>query len=216
MSRPLHYPKIPNSKDFPLGECIAFEKYDGTNVHFRWERELGWYAFGTRRDEFPFDAAGSNEFIEHHPELKDVANVFSLSLATLVNAELDQILRKREFSECTIFAEFLGEESFAGKHKCEDPKRLVIFDVELDGVILSPFEFVDLFAQLPIARIVYRGKFSGAFADDVRHGKYNVSEGVICNALSREGQVVMAKIKTNRYLDRLRQAFAQDWEQYWE
>ena len=48
----LAYPKIPGSKNSPFKRCIAFEKYDGTNLHWVWEYELGWYGFGTRRDRF--------------------------------------------------------------------------------------------------------------------------------------------------------------------
>ena len=29
----LYYPKIPGSRNCPDGRCIAFEKYDGTNLH---------------------------------------------------------------------------------------------------------------------------------------------------------------------------------------
>ena len=48
----LHYPKIPGSRHCPDGRCVAFEKYDGTNLHWEWEREFGWHSFGTRRDGF--------------------------------------------------------------------------------------------------------------------------------------------------------------------
>ena len=40
----LVYPKIPDSKNCPHEQCVAFEKYDGTNLHWVWEVELGWYA----------------------------------------------------------------------------------------------------------------------------------------------------------------------------
>jgi hypothetical protein len=28
---------------------VAFEKYDGTNLHRDWDRDFGWHSFGTRR-----------------------------------------------------------------------------------------------------------------------------------------------------------------------
>jgi hypothetical protein len=37
----LHYPKIPASRHAPAGRCVAFEKCDGTNLHWDWDRELG-------------------------------------------------------------------------------------------------------------------------------------------------------------------------------
>src|SRR3712207_8134788 len=46
----------PRSTLFPyttlFRSCIAFEKVDGTNLHWDWDREFGWHAFGTRRDDF--------------------------------------------------------------------------------------------------------------------------------------------------------------------
>jgi hypothetical protein len=45
--RELYYPKIPDSKDCPLEQCIAFEKYDGTNLHWTWNGV--WTGFGPRR-----------------------------------------------------------------------------------------------------------------------------------------------------------------------
>jgi hypothetical protein len=48
-------------------QCIAFEKYDGTNLHWVWEIELGWYAFGTRRRRFDLDEMGMAEFNAAHP-----------------------------------------------------------------------------------------------------------------------------------------------------
>ena len=49
----LYYPKMPASEKAPFGErCIAFEKLDGTNLHYCWDKDFGWHAFGTRRDQF--------------------------------------------------------------------------------------------------------------------------------------------------------------------
>ena len=42
----LHYPKMPDSRRAPGGPCIAFEKYDGTNLHWEWDRDFGWHSFG--------------------------------------------------------------------------------------------------------------------------------------------------------------------------
>jgi len=56
----LHYPKIPGSRDAPGGRCVAFEKYDGTNLHWDWDRDFGWHAFGTRRDSFNLTSIGSS------------------------------------------------------------------------------------------------------------------------------------------------------------
>jgi hypothetical protein len=206
----LAYPKILGSKDAPLDakRCIAFEKYDGTNLHWVWERELSWYAFGTRRDRFDLDPVGIAQFNVAHPGLEDAPGLFQSLFAN----ELDRIFQAKSISEeMTVFTEFLGPNSFAGMHKKEDPKQLILFDVARDGQILEPDQFVQDFGHLPIARVVYKGKLTGRFTEDVRLGKFGVNEGVVA-----KGSGWMVKIKTNAYMERLKAAFGKNWENYWE
>jgi len=215
MSRRLLYPKIPDSRNFPLGECYAFEKYDGTNVHFAWDRDFGWHAFGTRRDQFNLDEHGIQEFAEQHPELADLSDLFQRTLAE----PLETVLRSCEAlsgtQEILAFAEYFGPRSFAGRHATGDARQLVLFDVLCDGEFLGPQEFVEHFSGLPIARVIYKGRFTGAFAEDVRQGRYPVTEGVVCKSGSGK-DLRMAKIKTITFRERLKQAFADRWEDYWE
>ena len=49
-----------------------------------------------------------------------------------------------------------------------------------------------------------------------RTGRYGVAEGVICKGGVGGDDVWMVKIKTYAYLERLKQAFADRWEEYWE
>jgi hypothetical protein len=77
-------------------------------------------------------------------------------------------------------------------------------------------QFVADFGHLPIARVVYEGKLTGTFADDVRSGKFGVVEGVVCKGGEGGSDLWMAKIKTHAYMARLKQAFADRWEEYWE
>jgi len=205
---------MPGSGAAPLQRCIAFEKYDGTNLHWVWESELGWYAFGTRRDRFDLDDSGVADFNDAHPGLEQAASIFLETLA----GPLTDVLRCHEFFDSTeiiAFTEFLGPNSFAGKHKADDPKQLVLFDVQVSAGFLAPERFIECFAELPIARVVYRGKLTGKFATDVREGKFDVAEGVVCKG-GDTGNTWMVKIKTNAYMDRLKCSFANDWENYWE
>ena len=68
--------------------------------------------------------------------------------------------------------------------------------------------------------IVYRGNLNDEFIADVRGGKYNVNEGVICKGTETSGQyrggIWMCKIKTQAYLDRLKDRFRDDWAKYAE
>lgn len=115
----LYYPKIPGSRSALLTPCIAFEKLDGTNLHWDWHRDFGWHAFG----------------------LPGTANR---------------------------------------------------------------------------SRGVRRKIFTGQFAEDVRKGNYRVTEGVVCKGGKTPDDLWMAKIKTYDYMARLKQAFADRWEEYWE
>ena len=155
----LAFPKIPGSKNSPFKQCIAFEKYDGTNLHWVWEHELGWYGFGTRRDRFDLDEMGIEAFNEAHPGLEEAPDLFRRDFA----APLARIFHEHpayDTSEITVFTEFLGPNSFAGQHRQEDPKQLVLFDVETDEGIIGPQRFVDDFGALNVARVVYRGRHS--------------------------------------------------------
>lgn len=212
----LYYPKIPGSRDAPEGRCIAFEKYDGTNLHWDWDRDFGWYSFGTRRDEFNFDEQGIQSFATRHSHLRQSVDVFRNSLAEAIEPIFRDHANYRPFQNLRVFAEFLGTNSFAGLHREEDPKELCLFDVAAEPLgIIGPKQFISDFGQLHIARVVYEGKLTGKFAEDVRLGKYGVSEGVVCKG-GPSGKVWMAKIKTYRYMERLKQAFAERWEEYWE
>lgn len=217
MSRPLHYPKIPDSQQFPLGKCIAFEKCDGTNMHFCWNRDFGWHAFGTRRDEFNLTQDGISQFIACHPELSDAAEVFQRGLAHGIEAVFRLNATYQTPDDFKVFAEFFGPNSFAGAHRAEDPKELRLFDVEVDEFgLIGPEQFVRDFGHLPTARVIYQGRFNGMFADAVRQGKYPVVEGVICKAGAGGSDLWMAKIKTHSYLRRLKSTFGERWQDYWE
>lgn len=205
---------MPGSGAAPLERCTAFEKYDGTNLHWVWECELGWHAFGTRRDRFDLDETGIAEFSEAHPGLEEAAPRFIESLAKPL-AAVFQSQGFYDSNEIIVFTEFFGPNSFAGKHKSSDDKTLVLFDVQVSDGFLAPDIFVNDFKTLPIARVVYQGKLTGKFAVDVQEGRFDVTEGVVCKG-GATGSVWMVKIKTNAYRRRLKESFAGDWENYWE
>ena len=213
----LHYPKIPGSRDCPLARCVAFEKYDGTNLHWAWDREFGWHAFGTRRDEFNLNERGIAEFTAKHEHLREAPAVFRETLAEGLERVFRENPNYAEYSELTAFTEFLGPNSFAGLHKADDRKQVILFDVRAEGFgMIGPKQFVEDFAHLPAARVLYRGKLTGKFAEDVRRGVYGDIEGVVCKGGEGGEDLWMAKIKTDAYLGRLKKAFGERWEDFWE
>lgn len=213
----LYYPKMPDSSRAPLERCIAFEKYDGTNLHWDWDRDFGWHSFGTRRAAFDLTERGIGEFGRAHAHLREAVEVFQATLAGPIAEILQRQAFYAAFAEIRVFTEFFGPHSFAGLHRAEDPKELRLFDVWAEGYgFVGPRQFLADFAAAPSARKVYEGKLTGQFAEDVRAGRYGVQEGVVCKGGSGGADVWMVKIKTQAYQARLKQAFADRWEDYWE
>lgn len=213
----LHYPKIPGSGSLPDGRCVAFEKYDGTNLHWDWDRDFGWHSFGTRRDEFNLGANGIRAFSEAHSQLRECGDVFHATLSEGLDRIFREVDAYRQFTSFKVFTEFMGPNSFAGLHRDGDPKELRLFDVWADGYgFIGPAQFVADFGHLNVARIVYRGRLTGQFAEDVRQGRYGVAEGVVCKGGAGGIDLWMVKIKTAAYMARLKQAMADRWEEYWE
>lgn len=208
----LAYPKIPSSLDCPLKQCVVFEKLDGTNIHFVFSKDK-FVGFGTRRDRFPSSEEGGKSFSQAHPELKGVLDCDLLDLFS----HLRDTDKYNTANEVVLFFEYCGPNSFAGQHRATDTKQLYLIDVEVDGRMLPPEEFLEDFVKFKdqIPRIVFQGKFSGQVFVDVRKGKLDVKEGVVVKGVWH-GQVYMAKIKTEAYLDRLKNEFKDNWNEYWE
>jgi len=223
MRIPLIYPKIPSPKNCPLKQCIAFEKLDGTNIHWKWNWQEGFYLFGTRREQYSADPDGTVQFQSRHEFLEPAPSSFDS------NGYLENYLfehSKYNKSEVIIFTEFLGPNSFAGGHTREDDWdsfKSVIIDVMKDGKFISPQEFLEDFteiseyepAKIHLPKVIYKGKYTGQFVEDVRNGKYNVNEGVVVKGVVN-GDVYMTKIKTNAYMEKLKNKFEDKWEDYWE
>lgn len=213
----LYYPKMPGSRNGPNGRCLAFEKYDGTNLHWEWDRNFGWVSIGTRRERYDISANGLAKFARDHPQLASAQEVFEVTYAEALENVFTENEFYRDAPQVVAFAEFFGPNSFAGMHKEDDPKQVVLFDVLKEGYgMIGPFQFREDFGHVKRARVVYEGKLTGKFAEDVRRGKYGVAEGVVCKGGKTPDELWMAKIKTYAYMEKLKQAFAEDWEKYWE
>jgi hypothetical protein len=158
---------------------------------------------------------GIAEFNVAHPGLEEAPEIFTRDFASPL-AAIFRENQRYQYPEITVFTEFLGPNSFAGIHKKDDPKELVLFDVQTDKVMVVPEQFIQDFSTLNIARVIYQGKLTGKFIHDVREGKYSVAEGVVCKGGNKADNLWMAKIKTYAYMQKLKQAFDQDWKTYWE
>jgi hypothetical protein len=182
--------------------CVAFEKYDGSNLRFFWDQKRGWHSTGTRYRWFKAAT----------PTFGPAVEAFQRQYAKGIVETLRRFKEYRGVTELVAFCEFFGPGTFSGLHKEDEPKRLVLFDVFLPGRgFVFPKDLVAHFGHLPIAMVVYEGPFSRSFVEGVREGKYPVAEGVVAKGVhsrrQRKGkadqEVWMAKVKTRTWLDEL-------------
>jgi len=185
----LQYPSIDGASKAPLGKpCVAFYKYDGSNLRWEWSPKKGWNKYGTRRQMFD----------ESAPVFKDAIPLFMDQLGDEIVCRTKQITKNPE--RITAFTEFFGPGSFAGQHVEGEQKELRLFDIFLfKKGFVPPKQFIKTYGDLPqAAQVIYEGNLNKQFIMDVREGKYPVYEGVIA-----KGDDFMVKIKTKQYFDRL-------------
>lgn len=206
------YPSIPKVlNDYINHECVAFRKYDGSNLRAEWQRKRGWYKWATRG--YLFDETDKN--------FGDSIGIFHKTHAELLTKAIRDNYPKAD--SAIVYMEYLGPHSFAGLHDpgvlqvpSNDPKELVLFDVNIHKRgFVSPLEFVSKFGCTRSAEVVYQGRLTEDFIKEVREGKYPVDEGVVCKG--GEGHKLwMCKIKTWDYLKRIQKFFGTSWGKYWE
>lgn len=195
------YPTIVGSAKAPLSvPCIAFYKYDGSNLRWEWSPKKGWNKFGTRHELF--DAS--------HPLYSQAIPLFQ-SMGDEIVRRVQKL--ERGIQRITTFTEFFGPSSFAGQHDETEPKELVLIDVYLfKRGMMKPRQFVKTFGDLPYAaKVVYEGNLNKQFIEDVRTGVYPVVEGVIA-----KGDDFKVKIKTNSYFKKLNEVYGTEYRNYWE
>lgn len=205
------YSSINNSSKAPRKPCIAFDKLDGTNLRFKYTAKNGFELSGTRTQLID----------ENTPFWGEAITLFNKTL----KSDLENFFRKnkefRDYREITCFGEYLGDDSFAGVHGTAE-KRIVIFDVlcgHKNKKFVLPQDFIRLFNFIPIPSIIYKGNLNDQFIDWVRKNE-TLNEGVVCKGLERsgayKGNVWMCKIKTQKYFNRLKEKYEQNWQTYWE
>src|SRR5271157_2589133 len=112
----LAYPSIPGWKASRIGEpCLAFYKYDGSNLRWEWSPKRNWYKFGSRTQLFDHT---SDQF-------KDAIPMFHEKMAH----DITSIVCKehgRKVERIVAFTEYFGPSSFAGWHDLTEQKDLVL------------------------------------------------------------------------------------------
>jgi hypothetical protein len=209
----IEYPSIQPSSKAPHANCVAFLKYDGSNIRVKYTNKKGFDLFGSR-----------TQLIDKtHPHLGESIDIFHKKYED----KLIDVIKKYYSNEREViaFLEFFGPNSFAGFHVKEDPKDLILFDLMVghkNRKFLLPQEFIKITTKfdIQIPKIVYEGNLTDQFIKDVREGKYDsesptkVFEGVVGKGTERSGAyrggVCMTKIKTNKYFELLNNRFGEE------
>lgn len=200
------YPSILGPNKAPSLPCLAFYKYDGSNLRWEWSRKRGWNKFGTRKHLFDETDAVFGPAIP----------IFMDKYADAIEKVIKDSKQYRNAEYITAFTEFFGPNSFAGQHNPSDKKELVLFDLQVHKRgILDPRTFIKTFGHLDTAKVVYEGNLNASFIDDVKNSKYDLNEGVVCKGGTGHG-LWMRKIKTLVYLQKLKGKYGDHWEQHWE
>lgn len=210
------YPSILKSSQGPHDDCYVFVKYDGSNLRFEWSKKRGWYKFGTRKQLFD----------RSEPIFGSAIDLF----LNKYGSSLEVVFKKEKlFRGCDniiVFAEWFGSETFSGMHKPDDPKTIILFDVNpVKKGFLCPKDFLNFFGDLDVAELLAIRRFGNLLIKEVREGlldcssKYSIKnempEGVICKGGSGH-KIWMAKIKTQQYYDKLKEVYQDNWAQFWE
>ncbi len=186
------YPSIPRStgQSFREFDAYVFDKPDGSNTRYEWSKKRGFYKFGTRTRMF--DASD--------PVFGCAIDIMNNQLAE----PLTKVFVDNRWEKAIVFAEFIGDKSFAGVHDPLDAKRLILFDVSVYRTgFIKPSEFVDLFSEFEFT-VPFLGthKWTRGFVDQVRRGEMPgvTLEGVVGKS-NDEGDQTRSKAKTQKWID---------------
>jgi len=186
------YPSI--SRDIPSGLSVyAFGKLDGSNVRAEWTRKQGICKVGSRKR-----LLGSDQGILMRAE----------ALIRQLDDEVAAIAKKSRWDKLTLFFEFVGPSSFAGNHVETEAQEVILIDVApYKQGILPPREFCKTFERVPTAPLLYHGPCDAEFVESVRAGTLEGMpfEGVVCKASQGKHKLVMFKIKSRAWLERLKE-----------
>lgn len=197
------YPSIEGLQmDFLDKPCVAFHKYDGSNLQFKWTQNEGWCQAGTRKRTIDAE----------NPLFGSALSLFESKYADQILSSLRKYKEYRNAKSLVAFCEFFGPHTFSGLHRDDETKDLKLIDLLIpDQGFVLPQNFRQHFGQLDIAEVVYEGALTREFMQDVYQGKYPVNEGVVAKGVTttqrRKGKteqdIWMVKIKTQTWLEEL-------------
>jgi hypothetical protein len=184
---------------------IAFNKMDGSNIRCEWSKKRGFYKFGTRHN-----------MIDKNSDFWPAVILFLEKYDEPLNRLFRDHKDYRNIQSITTYSEYYGENSFAGMHKSDDIMQTILFDVWLHQKgWVEPRKFKDDFMKFGIPSVVYEGNLNHSFIQMVKNNEFdNLKEGVVAKGIQEtkrvDKRVWMVKIKTNAWLDRLKNKFGEE------
>ncbi len=192
------YPSIPQSSGQSfraISNAIIFDKLDGSNLRFEWNKKNNWNKYGTRTQLFD----------ESHEIFGCAISLFHSEWAEV----LEKIFSKQKWEKVVAFFEFWGANSFAGWHDIKEPKNLTLIDVSVHKYgILGPREFIKLFGHLNIPGVLDECNWTREYISLVYEEKIEgiTFEGVVAKA-GKGHSLVMAKAKTKSWVEKVKARF---------
>jgi len=193
-----HYPSITHYDNSFLGiSMIAFDKLDGSNLRFEWDKKKGWNKFGTRRTMLNKEDSlyiGVDLFLSKYSE----------GLEKIFVDDKDF----RGVKEFTVFCELHGPGSSFGQHDFVD-MDVVLIDVNpLKKGFLPPREFIKKFHGLGTPEVLFDGILTEDEVLKIQSSKI-IKEGAVCKWMNNK-HIQMCKIKTDKWLDTLKSKYGQE------
>jgi len=195
------YPRIQYFNQGLFGEDIyAFDKLDGSNIRAEWNPKRGWYKFGTRNTMI------DERNLQFGEAITLFLNKYGDSLPKVFRTNKSY----KRIESFVVFAEYVGEQSFAGRHNASDPKDIILFDVnQYKHGFVTPKNFVEDFGHLHIPDVIYKGPYTMDFVQTIRDNRYNLKEGVIVKGVlktkNQKDEVWMVKVKTKEWLQKVKE-----------
>lgn len=194
------YHKLYYYKPELIGQKVwAFDKMDGQNLRFEANFKRGFYKFGSR----------SQMIDSKNDQFGEAVNLFMEKYSENLMYTFGRKYNQDRLATFTVFGEYVGPNSFAGRHVESDEKDIFLFDVWVykKGWV-QPQKFIDNFGHLNITKLVYEGKLTNEFISDVQNNKFKLKEGVIAKGIE-SNDVFMCKVKTKSWLEKAKKKFGE-------
>lgn len=193
------YPSITTKIDFGK-KWYLFDKLDGSNIRAEWSKKSGFYKFGSRTQLLTPDQTTL------YPAIERINNFVSAS-----GESIHKTLERLKVESVVCFFEWVGPKSFAGTHYDEpDDMEVVLIDVSLyKRGLMRPESFIETFPEFRIPKVLHIGKIPEELFQSVRNMTLEgiTFEGVVGKeaGCTKDGRHEMCKIKTNAWLDALKE-----------